>query len=344
MSDSQAYEEVEVTADGISVTKRFEEDEFPVPAIAFEFVSGREEAVRVQLSDRVPEDISVEDLGFHPEYGSEYWEVDDDRIRFEREIGAGEEYTTVYGIRATGAEDVAQFLSEPSIESIDPPQSGVDDEVIPDNDDVVRDAIAGEREIPGLDHDEEDIATLDLTDPTDPGGDSGATESGGEGMPEGIVAAMAEEIRSESVETEDIRLLGRAIDHVVEDEEDGSTDARIEKLQSDVADLRAYTDALEEFLDEEGTAEQVIGDFEAQLDEFDDRLGDIESTTGSVEDVESRMDDLESTVANLEESLEEVRSIAEESDDEVQDRLEGMESDLSELQEWQRQIKQTFGG
>jgi hypothetical protein len=65
MSDSQAYEEVTVTAEGVTVVKRFEEDEFPVPAIAFEFDSAREESVTVRMSDSVPEGIEVEDLGFH---------------------------------------------------------------------------------------------------------------------------------------------------------------------------------------------------------------------------------------------------------------------------------------
>jgi methyl-accepting chemotaxis protein len=343
MSDSQAYEEVEVTADGITVTKRFEEDEFPVPAIAFEFVSGRSEPVRVHLSDRVPERIAVEDLGFHPEYGSEYWEVEEDRIRFEREIEAGAEYTTVYGIRATGAEDVAQFLGEPTIEAVDQPLEGADEEdVIPDNDDVVRDAIAGDGEIPGLEDEEEDIGTLDLTDPTRED-DAEAAETGAAENLDGIVAAIADEIRSENVETEDLRLLGRAIDHVVEDEADGSTDARIEKLQSDIADLRAYTDALEEFLDEEGTAQQLIGDFEVQLETFDDRLADIESKAGTVDDLESRLDDLESSVGDLEDSLAEVRDVAE-SDDDVRERVEDMESDIEDLREWQEQIKKTFGG
>lgn len=67
MSDSQAVEEQTTTVDGVTVTKRFETDEFPVPAIAFEFESTRETPVTLRVIDTVPEPVDVGDLGFHPE-------------------------------------------------------------------------------------------------------------------------------------------------------------------------------------------------------------------------------------------------------------------------------------
>ena len=121
MSDSQAYEEVTISSDGVAVVKRFEDEEFPVPAIAFDFKSDRDEPVTVTMCDTVPDGIEVEDLGFHPEYGSEFWTIDDETITFEREMEAEESYTTVYGIRATGSDDVRQFLTEPTLESVEPP-------------------------------------------------------------------------------------------------------------------------------------------------------------------------------------------------------------------------------
>jgi len=190
MSDSQAYEEVTVTAEGVTVVKRFEEDEFPVPAIAFEFDSAREDSVTVRMSDSVPEGIEVEDLGFHPEYGSEFWTIDDDTITFERELEAGGSYTTVYGIRATGSDNVQQFLTEPAIEEVDPPlpegETVDQGDVIPESDDdVVKDAIAGDGEIPGLeDEDEEDEndedVTLELNDPNNEGQAETEASSNGE--------------------------------------------------------------------------------------------------------------------------------------------------------------------
>jgi uncharacterized protein YoxC len=425
MSDSQAYEDVRISSDGVAVTKRFEEDEFPVPAIAFEFVSERDEAVMVTLSDEVPESVAVEDLGFHPEYGSEYWTIDEDEIAFEREFEANAEYTTVYGIRATGAEDVEKFLTEPVIESVDPPlpegkqgdtgaadhDAGSDDIVPESGDDIVKDVISGEGNVPGLEDEdeatEEEIETLDLKDPnaadeagrtvtadrgaesgdeeTDEASDEGDSENTVEVDADSVVSAMADEIRQNNVPVDDLRLVQRAIDKLADRDGSGSGngahDARVDKLQSDIADLRAYTDALEEFLEEEGTGDQLIRDFESQLNEFDQTLDRVQSelseTTETVSDVRTEMDDVsgevetvtdtvdsmsmevdtvseeiedvESSVAELEGALESVESSVSELEEEVTNgdvagRLDDIEEQLEDLREWQDQIKSTFGG
>ncbi len=411
MSDSQAYEEVRVSSDGVSVTKRFEEDEFPVPAIAFEFVSERDETVTVTLSDEVPGGVAVEDLGFHPEYGSEFWTIDEKEISFERELEASSEYTTVYGIRATGADDVEKFLTEPVIEAVDPsleggavegPEtgdaaSGTADIVPESGDDIVKDVISGEGEVPGLENEEEDadeeIDTLDLKDPNGSDGGTtvtaGSSDSGDDGDGESdtgeptaasvdgdsVVRAMANEIRQNDVPVDDLKLVQRAIDKLSDrDNTNGAQDARVDKLQSDIADLRAYTDALEEFLEENGTGDQLIKDFESQLDEFDQTLGDVQSelseTSGTVSEVQTEMDDVsteveamsddvesmgeevedvESAVTDLEGSLESVETSVSELEEEVTDgdvagRLEDIEEQLDDLQGWQEQIKATFGG
>jgi len=388
MSDSQAYEEVGASSEGVTVTKRFEEDEFPVPAIAFEFVSEREEAVTVTLTDDVPESVAVEDLGFHPEYGSEYWTIDEDRITFEREFEPDAEYTTVYGIRATGADDIEQFLTEPVIEEVDPPESGEasdSEDIVPESDEIVKDVISGEAEVPGLDEDdeEEDIGTLDLKDPNNMAGQatgSTASSSAATATEDGqdpvdtdgsVVSAIADEIRQGEVPVEDLQLITQAIEELSDQEEsesaDGAVEARIERLQQDIADLRAYTDALEEFLDENGTAQQLIEDFESQVEEFRGTLdgveGDLSETTETVEgvrdemdgisaevdDVADSVDSVEATVEDLERSLEDVQAAVSDLEEEMTEgdvagRLDDIESDIQEFREWQEQIKSTFGG
>jgi len=390
MSNSQEHEEVSVSSGGVTVVKRFEADEFPVPAIAFEFSSDRDEAVAVTLSDDVPDGVAVEDLGFHPEYGSEYWTIDEDEIRFEYELEPDDEYTTVYGIRATGTENVEQFLTEPALESVEPPAEGDDGDSIPEpNDDVVRDVISGDGDVPGLDDEPEsdaeesdaDVDTLDLNDPSDSGGedvsarettvetdegeageedtddssDGAADAEAGDGdgrvsiEGESLVTALAAEIREQEVSAEDIELLREAFELV----SDGSTEARIERLQSDIADLRAYTDALEEFLDENGTAQQLIEEFEQQIEEMEETVASMQSQTADtvervegaedeIDSVSDSLDDLEETVSNLESDIESVQEQVGEAD--VADRLEEIESAIDDLQEWQEQIKQTFGG
>ncbi len=354
MSDSQAYEEVTVASDGVTIVKRFEEDEFPVPAIAFEFESTREESVTVRMSDTVPDGIEVEDLGFHPEYGSEFWTIDDETITFEREIEAAGSYTTVYGIRATGSDDVQQFLTEPVIEAVEPPlPEGESNNVVPESDDdVVKDAIAGDGEIPGLEDDEEDgdseaeDITLNLNDPNDE--QTGAT--GDEGGEDGrsvtlqgssLTEALANEIREQNVSGEDLKLLRRALDVAAKEDgaNDGKNDARIEQLQSDISDLRAYTGALETFLEENGTGQELIEEFETELESFDERLQSVQSEISSnSEQVEAVNEELQSVSETVSDVDDEVDSIGEEVDsvsgemDSVRDEIDSVSTEMEDLE------------
>ncbi|WP_135363151.1 hypothetical protein [Halosimplex halophilum] len=403
MSDSQQYEKVSVSSDGVTVDKRFEEDEFPVPAIAFEIQSARSETVTVTLVDRVPEDVAVEDLGFHPEYGSEYWTIDEDQITFERELEAGAEYTTVYGIRATGTDNVEQFLTTPTIESVDPPlDDGGDGSVVDEgSSDVVRDVISGDGDVPGLEDEEEadgsdeDVETLNLKDPNEPddagsgGGGGGGDSSGGGGTVavedadvDSLVGALAAEIRNQNVDAEDVKLLRKAFDLAEDDK--GSVDARIQHLQTEVSDLLAYTSALEEFLDENGTGDEMIEEFREQVESFeseleevremasgheasiseveetvasvessmdalqsdmDEVLDDVESVQEDVESVQDEVDSVEDTVDDVEEDLDDLEAQVGDIDvGDVRSDIEDINDEIEELKEWREQLSSVIGG
>ena len=382
MSGSEQYEQVNVSSDGVTVSKRFEEDEFPVPAIALEIQSSRSETVTVVIVDQVPEDVAVEDLGFHPEYGSEYWTIDEDEITFEREIEAESEYTTVYGIRATGTDDVEKFLTDPAIQSVDPPLEESDDPVVDESgSDVVRDVIAGDSDaVPGLeDQEDEDVETLDLKDPNDPDHEGGDVETaGGEGDAgdiDTLVGALANELRNGNVEEDDVKLLRKAFDVVGDDT--GSVDARIKRLQTEVSDLLAYTDALQEFLDENGTAEQTIEGFREEVEgiqseltevrdlaqSHEDALSEMEATVDGVEssmeaietDIEGVLDDVEGveqTVSAVEENVGDVEETVEDLEGQVGDidvesvkgDIEEINEEIEELKEWREQLSSVIGG
>ncbi|MFC7021013.1 MULTISPECIES: hypothetical protein [Haloarcula] len=388
MSDSQAYETVTASADGVTVTKRFEEDDFPVPAIAFNVVSQRTEAVTLRLVDSVPDDVAVEDLGFHPEYGSEYWDITDEQITFERELEPESEYTTVYGIRATGTDDIEKFLTEPIIEDVDPPFEGDEDDIVGSTDDAIKDVISGEADsMPGLEDDEdsedEDVETLDLKDPSSGGKAPEADIADAESDPDdeetddnadaqvqspeaavaegSVVAAMAAEIRQNEVSEEDVEMLKRALDAVSDDADGSGADAaRINRIQSDIADLRAYTDALEEFLDEHGTGEELIEEFSERLDAFEAELdayeaeldayeADIQTAKSTAQAASNEVDDVEASLADLQDWVESVEADVEAvrdelGDGEIDDRLSGLESDIEELNEWREQLSSVIGG
>ena len=123
MTSADPGDIVTAASDDVTVEKSFEPDDFPVPAIAFTIRSERDTNVSIRLVDTVPDDVAPENIGFHPKYGAEFWDVEDGRIVFQRDFAPGEEYTTVYGLRGGDADTAAKFMSEPTLESVDPPQS-----------------------------------------------------------------------------------------------------------------------------------------------------------------------------------------------------------------------------
>lgn len=108
---------VRVERGDIVVDKRYEPDDFPVPAIVFEIRSDRQEPAEIRLVDSIPDDVAIEDVGFHPEYGADHWTVEGHRIVFARALDPGETYTTVYGLRKKDPEYAERFLTEPTIEA-----------------------------------------------------------------------------------------------------------------------------------------------------------------------------------------------------------------------------------
>ena len=363
-------EEVSVVVErgGISVEKSFEPDDFPVPAIAFVIHSDREELTDVEIVDSVPDDVPAQDIGFHPKYGADFWRVEDDRIVFEREFEAGEEYTTVYGLRAKDTDDIERFLTEPSIEGVEGEESVSD--IIGDED--ADEDEADEEEAPDtsieleepIEVDEEDEETADEDAAPAPAeasaddlesaiasinegaadgaeGDIDATvetapeeePAHGNGTAEAVsvndlAATLASEIRAGDVADEDLETLrgalGPDIDALeTEAEVPGHVEAKLDKLQADVDEVVAYTGALEAFLDDAGTAEELLsireqfGDIEESVQRLEGTVEGVESDVTAVDD---RMDDVDEQVASMAETT-----------TALDDRVADVEDELADL-------------
>jgi predicted nuclease with TOPRIM domain len=147
-------DETVVETDGVTVSKFFNAEDFPVPAVAFEVASTRDADVTLTITDEIPDEFGIDQIGFHPEYGSEHWTATGDGVvRFEREVDASEEFTTVYGVRMEDGQDETPFLSAPDVE-VD--GEDIDEVVPPESTDVVRELAGGERDtVPGLEDDDE---------------------------------------------------------------------------------------------------------------------------------------------------------------------------------------------
>jgi len=188
------------------------------------------------------------------------------------------------------------------------------------------------------------VETLDLKDPNEPdsadssGGGDGQAASGG-GDIDSLIGALAAELRNGNVEKDDVKLLRKAFD-VVDEGSGGSVDARIQHLQTEVSDLLAYTDALEEFLDENGTAEQTIEEFRTELEGLQSDLGEVGDLARSheevISDVRSTVDSVESSMESLEsdmdEVLEDVETVQNDVDD-VEGAVENVEESVDDVEQ-----------
>ena len=363
MSNADPEELVTASSDGVSVEKSFEPDDFPVPAIAFVVRSERDEQVSVRLVDSVPSHVPPEDIGFHPKYGAEFWGVEGDSIVFEREFEAGEEYTTVYGLRGGDAEDVEQFLTEPEIEDVDPPLGEADAgqtvrDVIGESepDDAADDGAAGGVE--GAD----EIATA--VEQVDTGAESeadaaedGETPGGIEDVPDTSVDLGGPDVD----EAEEEASTGTELD--IDTADAGTAGASATGGESLVAALAAEIrsggvddEAVEDLRDALGVdlasasveariehLQSTVSDLEAYtdaLEAFLDENGDAQRIIREVrEDFEAateRFDDLEATA-------EEAASTAESVDDRLDERFDEFESRLeSELDDVEARVDETL--
>jgi methyl-accepting chemotaxis protein len=325
--------------------------------------------------------------------------VEDGKIVFEREFEAGEEYTTVYGLRAKDTDDIERFLTEPRIEGVEGEETVSD--IIGDTDE------AEEEETESAEEEEEEAPSIDLNEPAEPGpvdeeetvepapaqasaddlesaiagveepGEAEATEpeadeeeaeeetgvavevtEAGDGAAavetEDLASALAAEIRAGDVDDEDLETLrdalGADLDSesvAVEAEIPGHVEAKLDKLQSDVDEVVAYTDALAEFLDDAGTADDLL----ALREEFEDLQGivtgledRVESVAGTADDaadrasevadhaerVDERVDDLSGTVEDIDEH---VTNLEDDLGEELDSRVTDLETELDDMEE-----------
>lgn len=145
---------------------------------------------------------------------------------------------------------------------------------------------------------------------------------------------------------------GQASGHA--DPEDGSPslEARLRHVQADVADLRAYTDALEAFIDESGTARQLLDRLEGRLEAVETRLDTLEGTVerhdetiadleastsslaGDVDAHDEAIDALEDRLAPVESSMQDVEDLSR-----IVDRLDRLEATVEEVDDWRESIR-----
>ncbi len=187
---------------------------------------------------------------------------------------------------------------------------------------------ADEDDAPGVEHDTQGTA-------------HGAGIEPAEGS---LVAALATELEEGTVPAGDVERLRAALGRQ-RDSPQGVA-GRVERLRRDVDEVLAYTDALAESLDENGTGAEEVAELQAEVDDFRGEIerleADLEAARTTAGRVEGRVDDIEAALSDGFEGMREgLEALCEEGrglrgdleSSNTDDRLSELEQDVRDLQE-----------
>jgi archaellum component FlaC len=352
--------ELRARRDGVQLEKYYEDDEFPLPSIVYEFESDRSTAVEVRVAEVLPEGIGPEDIGFHTDLGRDNWSLTAEELVWRGTVEPDGRERAVFALRPDQEYDIERLVDKPDAFDVQVPDPAslparagtftrsvgsdgeddpADDEDTPDVDrEVARwggdgaAAAAADDDLPdepATGRTADEPATGRTADEPATGGtaddETSIDPTDGESLADRLVA----ELRAGNVSTENRRYLQRELGGV---QPRGSVDARLQQLQAKLSDFEAYTDAVEEFLDEGGTAEQLTETVETRLDAFEDDLRTLESTVAELAELQgdvADLDELTSTVADHESELESL----DEDLSSLDEDMSSLEEDLSSVQE-----------
>ena len=297
MDERNADREVVAAADGVTLRKRFEAAEFHQPAVVYEFNSDRGEAVAVRVIETIPDELDPADIGFLGSSVDRFWEIKGPKLVFENPIEPNAEFTTACTARGERAEAIRDLLGHPDVFEV-----RADGEEAAPRADFTRSAATDEEQAPS---------------------DSTATKADPVAEHEQVVEQFVAELRAGEVAPESVAFLRDELGAA--DRPRRSVEARLKQVQTDVADVRAYTNALEAFLDEEGSAREVMDRFEAQLAALEESVEAVDAT------VEAHDDDLSDLRTDVETLLEETDALSRELET-VSGELTALEDALADLE------------
>lgn len=119
--EERSYEKgTTVSAEGITVHQLLTEEEFGVPSVILKLVSNRDHPALVTLA---VSELDVERIGFHPDFESESWSVEDGTLTFEAELDTETELTTLYAVESAEIPAIERAIDSLEIVAVEPLES-----------------------------------------------------------------------------------------------------------------------------------------------------------------------------------------------------------------------------
>ena len=305
-------ESITVDERGIAVRKTVTDGDGSLPAVRFTCATDREEPVRFRMLEHLPDGLDLCDVGFHADYGRDRWRAVDGDLVYEDVLEPDERIETVYVVRDRSI-SAGELALEPMVERVE------DFDGKPTNDEGTERPSEASQDLRLEEPPSSRVVQSDggcVSANTSPFASAFDGETFDELLAEyepvsrgEVVDALIDELRSSDSENAEALcdLLGRSAPNHLR--------MRIERTESKVAELDAYTDALREFIDDEGTAERILDDVESVIEELDDRIGQLESQHADVEAVEARVDEFATEMEALCSRLDTVDDRAREAND-----------------------------
>jgi|GEM_PF-2180510 DNA repair exonuclease SbcCD ATPase subunit len=161
--------------------------------------------------------------------------------------------------------------------------------------------------------------------------------------PESLVGALVAELE-DGVAADDNAAMLREL--LAQKQSSNSIAVRLEHVQSRMDTFTAYLDSLEEFLDEEGTAQQLLEELRADIDGLRDelqtaadereelrrRVAELETNTPSTDEVETEF-------AQVKRNVETASTTLQQEIDDLDARVKTMQADLDEQTAWRQQLR-----
>lgn len=143
----------------------------------------------------------------------------------------------------------------------------------------------------------------------------------------GIAAVLAAEIRNDNVSEEDMALLKKELGTDVP----RSVEVRLSRLQSQVETFAAYSEALESFIDENGTADELLAQVDNGLDALEETVDDLTiDVSDAADEREALSGDIRSVKTTAESTADRVDTLEADLTDTTA-QINGVDDDLGSL-------------
>lgn len=349
---------------GVELTKSYEEEEYHLPSVVYEFTSKRPYRVLVRVVETIPDDIDPQHIGFHEDSDTDEWKLTDDKLVFETEIPGRSEYKTVYAVYPETSCDVEQLMTPPDKFTVEQATAGSPSKT--DTDTFTRSPSSPqERETERFDETTPILTLPETEEDGEPESEGDSDAAGAAGSDPNASPGDADDRTSEPSAEDEASLVDQLVAELRADDaaadsleylkqrfgpaatSDKSVEVRIDQLQNDVADLRSYRNAFEDFLGQHGSPEEVVERFETRLEAFDTTLESVEARVeeqeGSLTTVQTGQEEIRSdidtinqviwrTMQNVQELSSDVDSLDEQvSHIDVEEQIEDIEDDLDEM-------------